>query len=762
MIRNTKTPRRALLATSLLASGLAIAGAAHAQTTAAPSGPETVTEIIVTANRRSESVQAIGQSVSALTAESLERAAATSFFDFATAIPNLSFGAAAEGTTNSRSIAIRGIADRNTTGFYIDETPLPDSLDPKIIDVARIEVLRGPQGTLYGARSMGGTVRLITEQPKLDDPSGRLHVSLSNVRSAAHGNFMVDGALNVPLLKDRAALRIVAVHDQDAGYFTRAIGPYGAAPLKNRDNIGRSRTDGISLAGLVKLSDQLSVTPRVFYQRTRTDGFPFADVPTAAGGAQTRLQPSSLIQRRGFDVNEYSDDHWVLGTLDVRYKTPIGDIVSASSYFRRYTTNVEDQSDFIAFAFGTPLLPTQTQQDNRIEDYTQELRFSSDFSGPLQLVTGLYYDHKNTLRYYPPSYAHGLNAASGGAIGSDFIYTSSTPTLQTEYAAYAEATWSVTERLKLVGGLRAFDVETAASSRADGLVTGGPTRVPATSQSENGVIPKLSAQFRFTPDNQIYVTAAKGFRPGGVNGVVPTALGCAADLAALGRTPQSAAFYQSDSVWSYEVGSKNSFLDRRLTANVSVFRIDWSDIQQQIVLPCGFGFRGNAGSARSQGAELETTWRPVRDLTISAGVGYTDAVFTSTAAGTRFRDGDRVPQVPRYTANLSGDYRFALPRGLTGFLYADTKYVSSSTTALNAGANAQGALVQRIRPAYTIVDLRGGVELERYELALFVKNATDERASLGDSLSIAAEMPGRARVLMSQPREIGVEVRARF
>ena len=720
-----------------------------------------VGEIVVTATRRAESLQNVPMSISAVTADTLERKAATNFFDYGTSIPNLSFGNTAEGTTGARTIAIRGISDRNTTGFYIDDTPVAESVDPRIVDVSRIEVLRGPQGTLYGARSMGGTVRLITMQPNTDKLEGRVHASLSTTKGTDRPNYALDGAVNLPV-NENVAFRLVGVHQYDAGYFKRVYGPANG-PTTTVKNVARNQVDGFSAAALFKLTDNFTITPRLMYQKTKVNGFPFADVAVANGTTPDILKPNSLVQRRNFDVPELSRDKWWLGTVDMKLDTGIGSFSSATSYFRRRAKDVEDQTDFIASgaAFGY-LTPTSIEIDNRVNSFTQELRFTSDFNAPFQVVAGLFYNRSSTNRSFPPNIIPGLDNAFGGAFGTDLVYTTTSPQLQKDYAAYAEATFNIVDGLKAIAGARVFKVVTTSETQSDGIAVGGPSSIPRQTTTEKGVQPKFSLQYQISPGNQVYATAAKGFRPGGVNGVIPTALGCAADLQALGLTPQDAAFYKSDSVWSYEAGAKTTLMDRKLTANIAGFRIDWNDIQQRIQLGCGFGFRGNAGKARSEGVELELSARPLDGLTLDLGFGYTDAKFTESTPGTKFTKGDRVPQVPKYTITAGADYNFPLSGSMEGFVHADYRHVSNSTSALNANTDATGRLVQRIRPSYDIVDLRGGVSFGAHEVALFVKNVTDERASLGDAVNVAVEAPGRARVSINSPRTFGIEVRSRF
>lgn len=722
-------------------------------------------EIVVTASRRSQNLQDVPMSITAVTGSALQTKVATTFLDYAVSIPNLSFSVAGVGPSSGRSIAVRGIADVNTTGFYIDDSPLTESLDPKILDVERIEVLRGPQGTLYGARSLGGTVRLITVQPDANEFSGHVHASLSSTRNTDQPNYQIDGALNLPVVKDRIGLRVVALHQYDAGYFSRTYDVPGGGTQTVR-NVGRSVTDGFSASALVKITDDLSITPRILYQSTRLNGYQLADVAVDNSSLVPNiLRVQSLDQRRMFDLPEASDDKWLLGTVDVKLKKSFGTFSYATTFFHRRTRDVEDQSDFIASAFGiSQEIPTTIEVHTPVDSFAQELRFASSFKGPVQVVTGLFYNNVRSNQWSPPNIIPGLDAATGGALGTDFVYEKNWPTSQKDYAVYGEVNWKILPALTATLGGRAFKTKTASSITGAGIVYGGSDSRGKTTLSESGFTPKASLQYEFSRGNQIYGTVAKGFRPGGPNQLFPAFFGCPQELAGLGQTSDSAAFYKSDTVWSYEVGAKTTMFDRKLRASASAFRIDWSDIQQKVQLKCGFDFKTNSGSARSQGFELEFTANPISGLTVGAGGGYVDAKFTESSPNSRFKAGDRIPQVPKWNFNVNADYRREVMPSVEGFVHADYAYVGSSDSSINANVSpVTGHLIPRIRPSYEIVNARIGVLVRStYEFALFAKNLTDERASLSDITAAAAEAPGRARVTINQPRTIGAEVRVRF
>jgi outer membrane receptor protein involved in Fe transport len=257
-------------------------------------------------------------------------------------------------------------------------------------------------------------------------------------------------------------------------------------------------------------------------------------------------------------------------------------------------------------------------------------------------------------------------------------------------------------------------------------------------------------QFRFDDDRMVYADAAKGYRIGGVN-VFPAAP-CEAGLAALGLSADKARTFASDSVWSYEAGTKTRWLDRRLTVNATGFMIDWKGLQQTLGLgSCGFQATINIGAARSKGGELEVAWRPTKAVSLALGAGYTDAYVTDNGglAGQTAAVGSRVQNVPKWTVNSALDLDGSI-RALPGFIHVDYGYVADSYNARNA---------PRIRPSYSLVNLRSGVRFNSLELGLFVKNLTNKAADLGDVPPMVIQLPGRPRILTNTPRTIGAYVR---
>jgi iron complex outermembrane recepter protein len=735
------------IAGALLVTALAAQPAAAQSAAIVVAGADRLEEVLVTATKRTESVQDVPVSITVLSAAQLEAMGAEQFFDYGTSIPNLSFGiGASDGNLSGRGIALRGVQGSNTTGFYIDDTPVLETLDPHIVDIARIEVLRGPQGTLYGAESMGGTVRLITEQPSSAGLAGQVHVLGSGTD---HGSFndLVEGVVNVPLVSDKLALRASAFYEFDDGYFDKGLGPEAAPPTSTLTHVGSMKYYGGQIALRFEPVSGLAFTPRIMYQKTDQDGSPYAyDVAT------------NLVQREVFNLSPGGTDKWYLASLTINYTAPFGTFESSTGYFDRKTFELEDDTDVTQYFLGTtsPIAsPITREQDLR--RFAQEVRFSSTFHGPAQLLVGGFYSDSTRPRDYEWT-APGLPAAISP---SDLLLTFIDSRQAKEYALFGDASYDLLSNLKATVGVRWFRDTATFHQLTDGLFFGGVQSVyDAPESSESGFTPKYLLEYKVQPDVLLYAGAAKGFREGGNNIALPPGpppSGCDEDLANLGVTAASIAAFKSDSLWSYEVGFKTSSADRRFTFNGAAFSIDWDKIQQAVHLPlCGYGYTGNAGRARSTGFELELNGRLLPELTLGLGIGYTDARITEQGPGTPQKAGSPVYQVPDLTVASNLQYERPVTAGWAGFARIDYSYIGSSYSANNDVQS------PRFRPGYNLVDLRLGARNERYEVTLFVKNLTNERANLGDAILIGAEEPGHPRFVISTPLTAGIEGRMRF
>jgi iron complex outermembrane recepter protein len=734
---------------TLLLTGVMIC-AAQAQTAETVPGTGSLEEVLVTATKRSQSIQDVPVSITALSSRDLEAMGAQQFFDYGTSIPNLSFGiGGSDGNLAGRGIALRGIQGSNTTGFYIDDTPVLQTLDPHIVDIERIEVLRGPQGTLYGAESMGGTLRIITTQP---DPNGsgitgQVHASLSGTQ---HGslNELTEGVVNVPLVAGTVAFRASAFYEYDNGYFQKGLGPENAPPTVVLSDIGALKYYGGQIALKYQPMEELSITPRVMFQRTNEFGDPYA-----------YNSADNLLQREVFNLNPGGTDQWWLASLTVNYNQPWGSFVSSTGYFDRYTFELEDDTDVLQYDAGlTFKIQSPITRKLDLRRWAEEVRFASSFKGPFQILVGGFYSDSTRPRDYEWT-GQGLGAIVG--TGSDLALAFVDSREYKEKALFGDASYNLLTNLKATVGVRWYKDQDTFSQYTNGFFFGNaPSVYVAPPTSESGFTPKYLLEYKATPDLLLYTSAAKGFREGGENIALPPGpapSGCDTDLANIGLTRSEIGTYKSDNPGDYEAEFKSSFAERRYTLNATGFWIDWDNIQQLVALPmCGYGITGNSGRAKSQGVELEFSGRLTPELTLGVGFGYDNARITEQGPGTPQKPGSPVYQVPRVTFASNLEYARPLTVEWAGFARVDYDHVGGSYSANNA------QVTPLYRSSYNIADLRIGVRSRRYEIMAFVKNLTDERANLGDAILIGAQLPGQPRFVINRPRTIGVEGRVRF
>jgi outer membrane receptor protein involved in Fe transport len=781
-----------------------------------PAATGELEEITVTAQKRAESEQNVPMSITTFSSAALEAKSINTFFDYATKVPNLAFAPTGDGMGTAQTVSIRGVSGNNVTSFYIDDTPLPDSINPRVLDLDHIEVLRGPQGTLYGARSMGGLVRTVTRQPDLDEFSATVHGGASYTDRTDTPNYTGDAVFNIPLVKGVAALRLSVFDDYQAGYFKRSYctnpaaamdgscTPLSAMGITTVSNVAAIDTSGFSATLTIKPSDELTITPKFLLQREGYNGFPLADyltdtangigypVPTPPTGSPTpsRMVPTDFTQARWFNVPEGGFDDWGLGSITVHWKTGVGEIVSSSSYFSRKVVETEDETDFVygditsgctaaavaaeaCAAVGKPE-PGGITEEKDYQQFVQEVRFVSDFKGPVQAVGGVYYSDLHGrlpfAAYYPPADVPNLGATLGIPANPDYpdpnlVFAQDFHTEIKEPAVFGEVSYTPLDPLKLTAGLRWYQVKTSSEGYEAGLATGSglPIESPSASTTESGVNPKFEADYHITPDQMVYANVAKGYRPGGIVPIVPagtpgTATDCVAALKAVDPsiTLAQTRSYQSDTLWNYELGTKTAWLDHRLTIDAAGFYIRWPNIQQEILLSCGFQFTANAGAAAIKGGELEVRARPTDPLEMSLGLGYQNAQITQTSIESPQAVGSPIYQVPDWTGNGSVSYTVPLGAQWTEVANLDYSYIGRSFS----GNNDPGD--PRLRPSYRLLNARLSLNHGPFELALVGKNLANEVANLGDSRSIAAETPGRPRLFVNQPRTLGIEFRQSF
>lgn len=791
-----------------LLAGVSLVAAAAASAADAPTATAGgLQEVIVTAQKRAETEQSVPLSITTFSAEALQQKAINSFFDYATKVPNLAFAPTGDGVGTARTVSIRGISGNDVTGFYIDDVPLPDSIDPRVLDLDHIEVLRGPQGTLFGARSMGGTVRLITKEPDLSQFSAVVHGGLFDTERTDRPNYTGDAVLNIPLIQDRMALRLTGFYDSEAGYFKRtwcadpATAGVSCFPLSGTGRTGTRNVAAIDTYGgsaslTIKAGDSVTITPRMMLQRAKYNGFPLGDYNSmpdngigfpAPSGPYVLPQPlvtNNFTQARFFNIQEGGSDKWNLYSLNLHWQTGVGEFVSSTAYFDRRVDETEDQSEFVWAAitagacanpapYCNPPSPGPIQEIKAYQRFVEEVRFASQFSGPVQFVVGAFYsDFHGRVPFaslYPPSQVPNLDGQlTGGQPNNpdgipNLIFAQDFHTDITEPAAFGELTWDMTKAWQGRVGLRWYQVKTTSHGFEEGLaVGGGKIDSPEATIKESGVNPKLELDYHVDADKMIYGLAAKGFRPGGVVPIVPpgtpgTPNDCVAALQQVNPnlSLNDTRSFHSDSLWNYELGAKTGWLDHRLTLNAAAFYIRWNQIQQAVLLPCGFQFIANGGAAESKGGELELRAAVTEHWQFSAGAGYQDAKITEKGESAQ-PVGSPVFNVPNWTANASVLYTMPIAEAWISTTGVDYSYVGRSFSSSNASD------LSRERPSYRLLDARIAFTHGMTELAIVGKNLTNEVTNLGDNRSIAAEVPGRPRLFINQPRTLGVEFVQRF
>ncbi len=726
-------------------------------------------EVVVTATKRASTLQEVGMSLTALTSQDLEDAGVEELLDFSVKVPNLGMAYEADGRFDSSSPSIRGVFGLNTTGFYIDDTQVTASLLPRVVDLERIEVLRGPQGSLYGARSMGGTIRLITKRPSLSETEGNLKVSLASVRDGDL-NQSVNGSYSFPVIEDKFGLHISAYWGQNSGVQDRvfqssynevtrgSVRPTNAPDFGKNEDVDEEKYFGGQITANIQLTDNLTFVPKVMMQKIDSDGLPFADV-----------DPENTTQLRFFDTEEPGTDEWTVVSATFEWDLGHGNVVSTTSYYTRETDESEEEHHFLNFLYdaviGLPIdaLESRLSTAQEYDSFIHESRYSSNFDGRLQFTAGIFYQDQEAARIYPPALQLGVNDALNAFIGApadivpgDLIFVHQGPRDTKEFAVFGEFTYEVSDRLSVTAGGRYYDTEVDGGDNSDGFANSGPSSF-VESQDESGFNPRAVIEFQANENLNLYASASKGFRIGGINGNLPVGL-CGPELEALGLTPSNASTFDSDELWSYEVGIKSTLLNNTVSVNAATFFIDWTDIQQINRLACGFQFSDNAGEAESKGFELEISATPTDNLVVSLGVGYTDAKITDTGGVAGVTKGDKIQGVPDWTVNGSAAYHFDVNDTWNGIVRADVNYYGDSFSSNNESSAAN----QRLREAWNAVNLRATLVSDKYEITLFADNVTDERANLADNRSIAAETPGRQRLVTNRPRTIGLEGRMRF
>jgi len=748
---------------------VAPAWAANPPPASDPNASSTVTEVIVTAEKRSSTVQKSPLSITVLTGQQLQARGISSVTQIAQEVPGISFKSSGPGQTE---FEMRGLTSTGgespTVGFYLDETPLtPPAMsqngkvvvDPDLFDLSRVEVLRGPQGTLYGSGSMGGTIKLVTNQadPSQYAAAGELIGSGTDGGGFNHTeNLMV----NIPLVQDVLALRLVGTDKWDSGWIDRDVlnpfpletnnsntrGNVTSAPVAQEStDVNWERLDSVRASVVFQPTSKLTITPGVMYQRITQGGADTIDNPP--GDKEIHYQP--------YNVAEPFDDSFFLTDLTMKYDFGSVQATSASSYWNRQQLQTQDISeamqDYIGSFFGPAAdFPYSTfgagsiSEKDATDQFSQEVRLNSTGDGRFQWLVGGFYSTFNATShvysYYP----------NGGGFDTTFGTTNLADNHRVikvdQVAAFGEASYSITQELKATVGLRYFSYTSNAVTQVSGVSANGTSDPLYSNASNSGVTPKFNLSYTPSRDLTIYATASEGFRPGGPNSPIPSS--CDAALAQLGLKSAPSQF-GPDNVWNYELGEKARFMDSRLTINGDVYYEDWGGVQQQVAPACGFKFTANAGTATVYGSELEVGFKLTPELTLTQNAGYTHATNATTVPGAGVVAGQRLLDVPDWTANTTLTYEHPLSNMFTFVGRATNSYVGSIQDI---------TYTRNTLPGYDLVDFRLGVTTRDWGAFLYVDNATNKLALLSDTGALSANVPILNRVAVNQPRTIGIDL----
>jgi outer membrane receptor protein involved in Fe transport len=791
---------RASLAIALMgATAMSFASRAHAESSA----PSAVGEVVVTAQKHVSTVQKTTASIVAVTGADLQNRGIANLATLAQGTPGVSLKS--EGPSQTE-IEMRGMTSSGgnsaTVGFYLDDIPLtgPASaqnghvvIDPDLYDLDRVEILRGPQGTLFGSGSMGGTVRLITNQP---DPTG-YHVSAESTLSDTEGgsfNHADNLMVNIPIVKDKLALRVVGSEDYTSGWINRiVVNPF---PLVSADGSTRGAVQdapvqkeypgsnayqiyGTRASLLWTPTPNLSITPSFFYETSHQNGISAYDSVSngigVPGFGEAHYQP--------FDIAEPLNDEITAYSLKVNYSFPDFDLTSSTAYWSRRSSQEEEASE----AFNSPITavtyasnnglpnpgyygPTGSGPEYGVENdpshqWSEELRLTSKGAGRLNWVVGLFYSDFYSLWTFngtTPNFSSFMDLGTLAPATTPNWFDANSPTTLKQVAAFGDVTYALTDELKLDVGARVNRYDYRFSS----CISGWGSALGAATPSCTGLIalsayafnPKVDLSYTFSPDMMVYGSVASGSRPGGGNAIYPTTgpvWGPA--FAHMNYTSgQWPATYKQDSVWSYELGVKARFFDRRLTVNASVYYEDWADIQLE-AYPDDWAMIINGKYAHVAGADVDIRAILGAGFDVEASVGYLHEVLNGGPHWDIPPTGVLPEVAPvngtivlAYSRPLNDSYTFTarLENSYTGQRYSLTFPTQDEAT---------GAYTEM--PAYDLTNIRVGIKFrDTWTATVFANNLFNKHAALEGMFTENLPTTPYTRIETNQPFTAGVDL----
>jgi iron complex outermembrane recepter protein len=759
--------RTSALATTALCSVLAITGVtrvANAQSTVSGqtsssqgSGSE-LEEITVSARRREESVQKVPISINALSEEDLAQANVKGIADIAAITPGLQFMQPNGFGATINTISIRGMNTQvgaSVVGIYLDDTPVQTRLPaignvgnpyPVVFDLNRVEVERGPQGTLFGAGSEAGAVRFISNSPSLTEYSGFTHAEFATTQGGAPSE-EIGAAGGGPIIEDKLGFRLSVWDRHDGGYVDR-IDPITGATVDRDANADEKLALKAALA--LQVSEGVLITPSIFYQAINTDdsGRFYGIFSDASDG----------VFNNGRLLPEESTDHLSVSSIKLEAHLPFADLTGVASYMNDAVDLTSDLGLFygpLLGGFGSPVGPWMPVSESdviplvsgrTVRAFTEEVRLASNEpTAFFTWVAGIFVDHRTQVDWQSEFYAP--EDATGP------FYSIREQVTDEQLAAFGQGDFHLTSKWTVTLGERFGQVKTNESDiNGTGPFNAGEPPIAYTNIKQTPSTPKASLSYQADPNNLFYASVGKGFRVGGGNAPLPNFCN------------ETVPPYESDYVWSYEVGAKEQFFERRLQINSSLFRVNWSNIQQIVTPPCGVSYTGNAGTAVTKGFDLALQALVTDQLQVKLDVGYVNAYFTSSVNDSLGQplvlSGDKIgllPQVnPPWDVNTSANYEIPLPQGDKIHLRGEYEYHSRNPgpfVTQNPTSPNYFPLITADPPTH-LFNARLGYTQGKRDVTLFAQNVFNSRPMLG-----AFQYPATSNLVTYQtfrPRTVGL------
>ncbi len=729
-------------------------------------------EITVTATKREERVQDVPMSIAVIGNQDIERRGLTGMEDYLRSIPGVN---QIDQGPLGNAIVIRGITTSpqsenfgtgTTVATYFDETSITGAgglgqggIDVRPVDIERIEVLRGPQGTAFGSSSLAGTVRIIPARPKLDSFSAGVTASYSNTGGNGSDNSMIQGVLNVPVIADKLALRAVGYRYDESGFYRNLVGTdpasiavaetYGLGDFVRgyiRDDVGHMVSTGGRLAALWQPTERLDLSVNLLTQRIEQDGQPSARI----GMYDQAIYPITPDHRLRGEAGDVVDTKIDLLNAVVNYDLGWAGLTSVASWVDSGGAYAIGGSRTYFLRLSSSYAPSD------FKSFSAETRLASKLAGPFQFLGGLYYENVDNdytaIQWWPGT----LATAPGGTI--PLVVSETTRQLE-QRALFGEVSYDLTSRLRATAGGRYFKYEKSERSLLEGggvgiaLGAGVPVNL---NNDENSSSLKAGLDFKPTKDTLLYISWAQGFRLGRPDpGAIPTVCDTNGDgrVDATGVSIESTRSVNSDFLDNYEVGSKLALFDRHLVIDASVYHIKWDGLPVRISAGGTCAYITNAGSATSDGVEFQASLFVANGLRLDFGGGYVKAELAEDAtstSGQAWHKGDRLPGAPKVSANIGAQYEFEVA-GHKAFVRADSFYTGKFYGDLLESASTMAG-------DYIKIDARAGIGIKNLSVELFVRNLTNEDAFTWRSTSPGTIATSPFFGYRMRPRTLGVQL----